>query len=90
MQKAASRVKASMDWLPAYRAELDVMEEAKCGSVSSWRDRFPSYLAFMECQKSVSIFKTEAIKQAWIDEHQAPMKARLAKIEADYEAECCY
>ena len=29
MQKDASRVKASMDWLPAYRAELDAMEEDK-------------------------------------------------------------
>ena len=90
IQKAAARVEASADWRPAYRAELDAMEEAKCGSVTNWRGRFNKYVEFMECQNSVSIFTTEAVKQAWIDDYQAPMKARLAKIQADYEAAGCY
>ena len=58
--------------------------------MSSWRDGFPSYIAFMECQNSVSLFPDQAAKDAWIDNYQAPMKARLAKIQADYEAEGCY
>ena len=90
IQKAAVRVRGSMDWQPALKAELRRREVAKCGEGSSWRDQHPSFLAYMECRNSVFLWKTDAERAAWIDEYQAPMKARLAKIEADYEAEGCY
>ena len=90
IQAAASRVEASLDWLPAYKAELRAKQEAACGTMSEWRTRFASRQEFWDCQSRNAIFQNEAIKQAWIDDYQAPMKARLAKIEADYEAEGCY
>ena len=44
----------------------------------------------MECRNTVFVWKTDAERAAWIDSYQAEGKARLAKIEADYEAEGCY
>jgi hypothetical protein len=90
VQKAAARVEASADWRPTYRAELKAKQEAACGTMSDWRARFASRSDFWDCQSRAAIFQTEAIKQAWIDDYQAPMKARLAKIQADYDAAGCY
>jgi len=64
IQKAASRVRASMDWLPDYKAELRAKQEAACGTYSEWQTRFASRQDFRDCQSRNAIFQTEAIKQA--------------------------
>ena len=90
IQAAASRVKESMDWRPAYKAELRAKQEAACGTYNQWQFNFSSRQEFQKCQRKNKIFKTEAIKQAWIDAYQAPIKARLETIQAAYDAEGCY
>ena len=90
IQAAALRVEASLNWLPAYKAELRAKQEAACGTYNQWQFNFSSRQEFQKCQRKNEIFKSAAIKQAWIDNYQAPMKARLAEIQAAYDAEGCY
>jgi len=88
MQKASGRLKVSMDWRDPYNAEMSAKQMAECGA---WWD-YKTMAEYNVCADPIfdAYHNDLPAKQAWIAEYEAPFKARLAKIQADYEAEGCY